>query len=48
MNSTLLIKLLLGEYIIIALVCAKEGNWAKVLYWISASGLQVAILWGMR
>jgi len=46
--STWLIKSLLIQYFIIALVCVYEKNWAKVLYWIGASMLQVAILWGMK
>lgn len=46
--SSLLIKILLVEYIIVAIVCAYERNWPKVLYWISASGLQIAILFGMK
>jgi len=48
MLSNLLIKLLLVEYLVIAVVCIFEGNWPRVTYWISASGLQIAILWGMR
>lgn len=48
MNSQLLIKILLVEYVIIAGVCFYEKNWVRLLYWISASGLQVAILWGMK
>lgn len=46
--SNFLIKCLLAEYLIIAGVCFYEKNYARLLYWISASGLQVAILWGMR
>lgn len=48
MTSTLLIKLLLIEYLIIFIVCLFEKNYAKALYWLSASGLQVAVLKGMR
>ncbi len=46
--SNILIKVLLLEYIVIAAVCFYEKNYARLLYWVSASGLQVAILWGMR
>ena len=46
--SSLLIKCLLVFYIIIFAVCLYEKKWAMALYWISASGLQVAILWGFK
>ncbi len=46
--SNLLIKLLLVEYIVIMGVCVYEKNFPKALYWLSASGLQLAILWGFK
>ena len=46
--SNWLIKFLLVQYVIIALVCVYEHNWAKVLYWIGAGIIQVGILWGMK
>jgi len=46
--SSLLIKCLLIEYLGIAVVCAFEHKWPMMLYWVSAGGLQVAILWGMK
>jgi len=47
-NSTLLIKILLVEYVVIMGVCIAEKNWPRALYWLAASGLQVSIIWGMR
>lgn len=46
--SNLLIKGLLVAYIIIFGVCLVEKNWARSLYWLSACGLQVSILWGFK
>ena len=46
--SNLLMKILLVEYLIIVGVCAYERNYIKLLYWISASGLQLAVLWGIK
>ena len=44
MTSTLLIKILLAEYAVIMTVCLWEKNYPMALYWLSASGLQAAIL----
>lgn len=46
--STILIKLLLAEYLIIMAVCVAEKNWPRCLYWIGAAILQVSILWGFK
>ena len=48
MISNWLIRLLLVQYIIIALVCVYEKNFPRVLYWIGAFALNFSILWGMR
>jgi hypothetical protein len=48
MISTWLMKALLVEYMIIAIACAFEHDWAKCLYWVSACGITIAILWGMK
>jgi hypothetical protein len=48
MTSNFLIKCLLVEYIVIMAFCLKESNYPKALYWLSASGLQVAILMGFK
>lgn len=34
-------------YVILAIVYGSEGNWWKVLYWISAAGITTAV-WGMK
>lgn len=47
-NSNLLIKILLAEYVLIMGVCVLEKNWARTLYWFGASLLQISILWGMK
>jgi hypothetical protein len=39
-----LILILIGFYILIALVCGYEGNYWKALYWISASTISVSVL----
>ena len=46
--STTLIRCLLVFYLVIAAVCVWERKWPMALYWVSAGGLQVAILWGMK
>ena len=47
-NSTLLMKILVCEYVGIALVCLAEGNYPRLLYWASAAGITTAVLWGTR
>jgi len=44
----LLMKLLLAEYIVIALVYCWESNYPKALYWFSAGLLNISLLWGMK
>ena len=36
MLSSLLIKILLVEYVVIMGVCIFEGNWIRMEYWIGA------------
>ena len=48
MVSTLLMKVLLVEYIILFFVCLCEHNFPKSLYWAGAAILTVSILWGMK
>jgi len=43
-----IIKLLLGIYIIISIVCLYEKNYAKFLYWVGASIINLSILWGFK
>lgn len=47
MTSNLL-KGLLIVYVLITLSAIYEKKWPMVLYWISACGLQLSILWGMK
>jgi len=42
--STILMRILLAEYVVIAAVCLFEGNYARLLYWIGASVLQISVL----
>jgi hypothetical protein len=44
MNSTLLIKILLVEYVVIMGVCLFEKNYPKAIYWAGASILNYSIL----
>jgi hypothetical protein len=43
-----MIKVLIAEYVAIALCCIKERRWNMVLYWMSAAFLNVAVLRGMK
>ena len=44
-NGTLLMQGLVVFYVVIAVVFAFEGNWPKVLYWISAGLITTSVLW---
>jgi hypothetical protein len=48
MLSTTMMVALVGFYLVVAGVSGVEGNWPRVLYWISAAGITVAVLWGTR
>lgn len=41
-------QIFLIEYLICAVVCLFEHNYPRALYWLMASGLNVAVLWGMK
>ena len=43
--GNLLLKVFITEYIIVALVFAWEGSWAKVTYFIGATILSLGVLW---
>lgn len=38
---------LIIAYVVLAIVYGIEGNWWKMLYWISAAGITTAVI-GMR
>lgn len=38
---------LIAFYVVLACVYGTEGQWFKVLYWISAAGIVTAV-WGMK
>ena len=48
MTSTTRMMGLVAFYCLTALVAGWEGNYARVLYWISAAGITTAVLWGSR
>lgn len=48
MTSTLLIKILLVEYVVIMGVCLWEGKFNMALYWGSAFLLNLSVLIGMK
>lgn len=48
MTSTIMMIGLVAFYLLTAGVSAYEANWPRVLYWTSASGITVAVLWGTR
>ena len=37
-------RVLVGVYVVVAIVFASEGNWAKMVYWISAAMLTCSVL----
>lgn len=47
MTSTAMMMGLIAVYGVIAIVAMTEGNWPRVLYWMSAAGITTAVLWGM-
>ncbi len=46
--SNTLIKILGLFYIVICMVCIMEQDYPKALYWLSAIGLLISILWGFK
>ena len=48
MASTRMMVFLICCYALTAGLSGYEGNWPRVLYWISAAGITVAVLWGTR
>ena len=47
-TSTALMIGLVGIYVLTAGVSGYEGNWPRVLYWVSAAGITSAVVWGMK
>lgn len=48
MTSSYMMMGLIAFYLLVACVSSIEGNWPRVLYWLSASGITTAVLWGSR
>lgn len=48
MTSTNLMLFLIAVYVLTAGVSAYEGNWPRVLYWVSAATLTISVLWGTK
>lgn len=48
MTSTGMMVFLVVFYLATAGVAGTEGNWPRVLYWISAAGITSAVLWGTK
>lgn len=49
MVSSYLMGGLICAYAVIALVAAYEGNYPRVLYWVSAASITTSVLWmGVR
>ncbi len=44
-SGPLLMQALIVAYVVIACVFAFEGNWPKVLYWLSAGSITLSVLW---
>lgn len=43
--GNLLLKVLIAEYILIAIAFGIQGNWAKSLYFMGAVILSLGVLW---
>jgi hypothetical protein len=43
--STIGMLVLIVEYLAIALCSAFEWNWSRCLYFVSAAGISVAVIW---
>lgn len=48
MTSSGMMIFLIGFYVLTSLVSGVEGNWPRVLYWLSAAGITTAVLWGAK
>lgn len=48
MTSTRIMLWLIVNYIVIAMLAAREGDWPRVLYYIAAALISVAVLWMPR
>ena len=48
MTSTVMMYGLIVFYLLTAMVSAWEGNWPRGLYWVGASIISVAVLWGTK
>lgn len=48
MISTVLMRILLAEYLVLAIVCAFEKRYALIGYWVGASILTASVLKGMK
>ena len=45
MTGDWLMRVLVVEYVIVALVFASEGNWPRFTYWVGASIITGSVLW---
>ena len=45
MTSTTVMWILIGFYVIIAALAAWERNWPRVLYYLAAGLISLAVLW---
>lgn len=48
MTSTNMMLGLIGFYLLTSIVSGVEGNWPRVLYWLSAAGITTAVIWGTK
>lgn len=46
MFSDILMKLFLLGYVLCAIASCFEGNYHRALYWVGASVITIAVLWG--
>lgn len=48
MTNTWMMMGLIAVYVVTASVSLYEGNYPRMLYWLSASGITTAVLWSTR
>lgn len=48
MTSTNMMIGLIVFYVLTSIISGVEGNWPRVLYWLSAAGITTAVIWGGR
>lgn len=48
MNSDLMMKCFMVAYFVCMLICLKERNFPRALYWGAAFLITLSVIWGMK